>query len=59
MATQAQKEAAARYDKGNTKGIYLKLNINTDKDILEYLQDVPNVQGYIKALIRKNINSPQ
>lgn len=55
MASNAQKEASKKYDSSNTKGIYLKLNINTDKDILEHLKEVNNVQGYIKALIRNNI----
>lgn len=58
MTTKAQREASKKYDSSNTKGIYLKLNINTDKDILEHLKDVNNVQGYIKALIRSNIKSP-
>lgn len=58
MASNAQKEASKKYDSSNTKGIYLKLNINTDKDILEHLKEVNNVQGYIKALIRSDIKSP-
>lgn len=58
MVSQAQKEASKKYDKANTKGVYLKFNITTDKDILDHLQDVKNVQGYIKELIRSNIKSP-
>ena len=52
MTTDAQKKAAAKYDKENTKAVKLKLNKNTDADILEYLETLDNVQGHIKMLIR-------
>lgn len=58
MATkEAKRRASAKYDKANTKGIYLKLNKNTDTDIIEYLEEVENVQGYIKTLIRKDMDN--
>lgn len=44
-----------KYDKENTRQLRLKLNIGTDRDILEKLDKVPNKQGYIKALIRQDI----
>lgn len=47
--------AQERYDKNNTVQIKMKLNKKTDKDILEKLNSVPNKQGYIKELIRKDI----
>ena len=56
MATKAQSRASAKYDKTHTKGIYLKLNLETDKDIIEFLDGVENVQGYIKNLIRYDMN---
>jgi hypothetical protein len=56
MATTAQSRASAKYDKAHTKGVYLKLNLETDKDIIEYLKDVDNVQGLIKELIRRHIH---
>ena len=43
------------YDKANTKGLYIKLNVKTDADILEALSSVKNKQGYIKALIRQDL----
>ena len=55
MTTPAQAKAQARYDKANTKQVMLKLNRNTDADILAKLAEVGNVQGYIKQLIRKDI----
>ena len=44
-----------KYDKENTKRVYIKLNKNTDSDILSYLDSKPNKQGYIKSLIRKDM----
>lgn len=55
MTSDAQKRASAKYDKDNTKGIYLKLNLTTDADIIEYLKGVDNIQGHIKSLIRENM----
>lgn len=55
MPSDAQKRAAARYDAKNTKHIGLKLNINTDADIIERLASVETAQGYIKELIRRDI----
>ena len=48
-------EPQKRYDAKNTVQVKLKLNINTDKDILARLKKVGNKQGYIKSLIRKDI----
>ena len=47
--------AQAKYDKTHTKQIPLKLNKATDADILKKLDEVDNVQGYIKNLIRTDI----
>lgn len=55
MATEAQRKATARYDANNTVRISLKLNLNTDIDILDKLENVANKTGYIKELIRKDI----
>ena len=56
MASDAKKAAKARYDAKTTKFIGLKLNKNTDKDILSRLEAQENIQGYIKQLIRNDIN---
>ena len=55
MVSQARIKANAKYDAKNTKQFRLKLNLNTDADIIKKLGDVENMQGYIKALIRKDI----
>lgn len=54
-ASEAQLRAQAKYDKINTKCFSLKLNKNHDGDILNKLESVGNVQGYIKSLIRADI----
>lgn len=51
MTTDAQRAASAKYDRTNTRQVSIKLNVNTDKAILEHLAAQPNVQGYIKRLI--------
>lgn len=53
--TDAHREANKRYDQKATRQIKLKLNLNTDSDILQRLDEVDNMQGYIKKLIRADI----
>lgn len=58
MMTEAQKRAQKKYDeanKGKWRMIHLKLNKETDADIIEALERSGNIQGYIKEAIRKNI----
>jgi len=55
MATEAQRRASKKYDAKNTKTFAIKLNRNTDADLIEKLNTVTSVQGYIKELIRKDI----
>lgn len=45
-----------KYDKANTVQFKMKLNRNTDADILEWLDAQPSKQGAIKALIREAID---
>lgn len=44
-----------KYDKKNTTQFRMKLNNNTDKDILDWLSNQPNKQGAVKSLIRKEL----
>lgn len=44
-----------RYDEKNCRFYHMKLNLKTDADIIEKLQNVPSMQGYIKQLIRDDI----
>lgn len=54
--TEAQKKAAAKYDKNNTRVYSIKLNVNTDQELIAQLDQAGNVQGFIKALIRRYIH---
>lgn len=56
MAKESQARATAKYDKKNTRQIMFKFNRKTDADILEKLDEVENRQGYVKNLIRKDLN---
>lgn len=53
--TEAKARANAKYDATHTKQVMLKLNLTTDGDILDRLDEVENKQGYIKGLIRDDI----
>ena len=48
-------EAKARYDKKTAQYFSLKLNRNTDRELIEHLAKQENVQGYLKNLIRNDI----
>ena len=53
--TEAQARATRKYQKNNTKMFTIRLNLNTDMDIINKLEQVENKQGYIKSLIRTDI----
>lgn len=56
MTSEAQKRAQKRYDeatKDKWRMIHLKLNRETDADIIEILENSGNIQKYIKDSIRK------
>ncbi len=55
MTTEAEKSAKSKYDARTAKHYSLKLNKNTDKDLIEYLEKQSNIQGYLKELIRKDM----
>lgn len=60
MTTEAQKRAQKKYDEKRTEKfrmVMLKLNRETDSDILEKLESQSSMQGYIKNLIRRDLNN--
>ena len=59
MATEAQRKAQAKYDAENTRQVHIKLNLRTDKDVLEKLDEVQSKQGYIKRLIRDDLRKAE
>ena len=59
MATQAQLKAQSKYDKANTWSFVIKLNLNTDADMIAWLKSQDNRQGYIKRLISEDMRKNQ
>lgn len=55
MTSKAQKEASKRYDAENTKQYKIKLNKRTDEDIMNQIKRLSTFQGYVKELIRKDM----
>ncbi|NCF00431.1 hypothetical protein [Emergencia sp. 1XD21-10] len=45
--------AQKKYLKENIRELRVKLNKNTDADIIEYLESVDNKQGLVKMLLRR------
>lgn len=54
MATEAQIKASNKYNKTNTVSKHLRLNLKTDSDIIEWLEN-KSYATYIKELIRKDM----
>lgn len=52
---ESRTKAQKKYDKEHTKGIYIKLNLRTDVDIIRWFWKQPSKQGAIKRLIREEI----
>lgn len=56
MSENKRSIASTKYNKNNVKQIKLNLNLKTDADIIAALDAVPNKQGFIKQLIRNELN---
>jgi len=54
-----QSEAQAKYDAKATRRYGLKLNIKNDADIIRKFETVDSIQGYIKSLVREDIERGQ
>ena len=57
MATKAQIRANNKSNKINTKMVCVRLSYNTDADIIQKLDEVDSKMGYIKQLIRKDLQT--
>ncbi len=56
--SEAKLRANKKYDEKHTRQYHLKLNMNTDVDIIEWLNwrsHEKSMQGYIKRLIREDM----
>lgn len=56
-STPAQIAASNRYNVANVKQVKIGLNKKTDADVIAKLEEVPNIAGYIKGLIRDDIKT--
>ena len=54
--SEAQKRANARYQKESTKNISIRF-MPGDADILAWLDEQPNKAGYVKSLIRADMEA--
>ena len=52
---EKNKQYAEAYEKKAIRRYVLKINKNTDQDIIAVLESTDNVQGYLKDLIRADI----
>lgn len=62
MLTEEEKKksrgaSSMKYNAANTIQFKCCFNKKTDSDIIEHLETVGNKQGYIKKLIREDINN--
>jgi len=48
-------EKVQKWKRDYDRRYYLKLNAHTDPDIVEKFKHVESIQGYIKALVRADI----
>ena len=53
--SQSQIRATEKYQKANIRRVVLKLNKNTDKDIIAFLDGQKSVNGEIKRILREYI----
>lgn len=56
MATDAQKRAKSKYEKEKVKAFNLRF-YPADMELYEHLSTRPNKAGYLKDLIRKDMES--
>ena len=56
----ANMEYLNQYEKENIRQIRLKINRKTEPELLEWMEKQENIQGYIKQLIREDMeNQPK
>ena len=55
----ANTEYMAQYEKENLRQIRLKINRKTEPELLAWIEKQDNIQGYIKELIRKDMEQAE
>lgn len=54
-ASAAHQRAVAKYNAANMVQLKINLNQKTDADVIKYLETVESKAGYIKSLIRADM----
>lgn len=57
MVSEAKIRANNKSNKINTTTVCVRLSYNTDADIIQKLDEVDSKMGYIKELIRKDLQT--
>lgn len=57
--TEAQRRAIAKYKNKMQRNITLSLNRKTDADMIVFLENKENMVGYIKSLVRKDMDKAE
>lgn len=55
-STEAQKRASAKYNRDKTKVFQLRF-FPSDMELYEHLREQPNMAGYLKSLIRADMEA--
>ena len=55
-STESRSKAQAKYDKANCVYVSLKLNRNTDAEVIEKLDKVSSKQRYLINLVKEDIS---
>lgn len=53
--SQARNKATQKYIKNNYRRMRLDLNKNTEQEMIDFLESQPNVNAYLKELIKKDM----
>ena len=56
MPDDSHTKAQAKYDRDHTVMVTLKLNKDTDAELICWLREQPSKQGAIKALIQREVD---
>lgn len=56
MTSEAQKRANVKYQRNHTKNVSIRF-MPGDADVLAWLNSQPNKAGYVKALIRADMEA--
>lgn len=54
--TEAQRRARNKYNKKMIRNLTVSLNRKTDDDIIVFLENKENIGGYIKKLVRRDMD---